>query len=485
MSKMVDPSELSASEARRLIGRRELSPTELLEACISQIEAINPKINAIVATDFARARMEAMLAEKAVLTGAALPPLHGLPIGIKDLNATQDLRTTWGSKLFENHVPSKDEALVTRLRAAGGIIVGKTNTPEFGSGTATDNLVYGPTRNPFDLERTPGGSSGGSAAALATNMLPLCQGSDTGGSLRNPATWCGVVGFRSTPGLISRENRTLNYTHFNVQGPMARSVADISLMMAGCVGNDERDPMADRCNPQAFLEIEPTDLKNVRVGWTEDFGGVAPLDNGIRDCFRAVIGALGNIFHSIDGRDPDFSDARDCFWTLRCVNYLASHAIRYEDHRDILSENIIKNVEAGKKMSLSDVSKAEVQWRKIYQDFEVFFEDIDLLIVPGNATPAFRIDDGIPHEINGEKMKNYMDASLIRSALTLTGHPVIAMPCGYDHIGLPFGLQLVGKRRGDVELLKIAMALEATLSTKPNLKRAIPDLVELAKCGRS
>ncbi len=172
---MSDPSELSASDARSLIGRRELSPTELLEACISRIEAVNPKINAIVANDFARARREAKDAEKAVMAGSALPPLHGLPIGIKDLNATQGLRTTWGSKLFENYVPTEDEALVGRMRAAGGIIVAKTNTPEFGSGTATDNLVYGPTRNPFNLERTSGGSSGGSAAALATNMLPLCH----------------------------------------------------------------------------------------------------------------------------------------------------------------------------------------------------------------------------------------------------------------------------------------------------------------------
>ena len=476
---MNDPSELSASEARRLIGLGELSPTELLEACISRIEAVNPQINAIVATDLNRTRKEAKIAEKAVLAGNALPPLHGLPIGIKDLNATKGLRTTWGSKLFENYVPAEDEALVARLREAGGIIVGKTNTPEFGSGTATNNLVYGPTRNPFDLERTSGGSSGGSGAALATNMLPLCQGGDTGGSLRNPATWCGVVGFRSTPGLVPRENRTLNYTHFNVQGPMARSVPDIALMMTGCVGNDERDPMANPCNPRAFLDLEPANLKKVRVAWTEDFGGVAPLDEGIRGCFQKIIGALKNTFQSLDARNPDFSDARDCFWTLRCVNYVASHKTRYEKHRDILSQNIIANVEAGEKMSLSDVSTAETQWRKIYRDFQVFFENIDLLIVPGNATPAFRIDDGIPREINGKKMENYMDASLIRSALTLTGHPVLALPCGYDHLGLPFGVQLVGKRRGDLELLEIAMALETTFSRSPGLKRPIPNLEDL------
>jgi amidase len=473
---MNDPSELSASEARRLIGRGELSPTELLEACIKRIEAVNPQINAIVATDLKQARREAKIAENAVLAGNALPPLHGLPMGIKDLNATKGLRTTWGSKLFENYVPTEDEALVARLRTAGGIIVGKTNTPEFGSGTATNNLVYGPTLNPFDPKRTSGGSSGGSAAALATNMLPLCQGGDTGGSLRNPATWCGVVGFRPSPGLVPRENRTLNYTHFNVQGPMARSVPDIALMMTGCVGNDDRDPMANLCNPQAFLNIEPANLKNVRVAWTEDFGGIAPLDDRIRGCFKKVIGTLKNTFQSLECCNPDFSSARDCFWTLRCVNYLASHKTRYEKNRNILSKNIIANIEAGGKMSLADVATAETQWREIYRNFEVFFENIDLLIVPGNATSAFRIEDGIPREINGKKMENYMDASLIRSALTLTGHPVLALPCGYDHLGLPFGIQLVGKRRGDLELLEISMALEAIFSENHDLKRAIPNL---------
>ena len=257
---------------------------------------------------------------------------------------------------------------------------------------------------------------------------------------------------------------------------MARSVPDIALMMTGCIGKDERDPMANPYSSQCFLEIEPANLKNVRAVWTEDFGGVAPLDDEIRKCFQDVIGALKNTFQSLEGRNPDFSDARDCFWTLRCVNYLASHKTRYENHRDILSQNIITNVEAGEKMSLSDVSKAETQWHKIYKDFEVFFENIDLLIVPGNATPAFRIDDGIPQEINGKKMENYMDASLIRSALTLTGHPVLALPCGYDHLGLPFGLQLVGKRRGDIELLEIAMALESIFSSNPSLTRAIPNL---------
>ena len=476
---MSDLCDLSAVESRRLIGAGELSPVALLEECIARIEAINPVINAVVAKDYDRAIREAVEAEKAVHDIKDLPPLHGIPIGIKDLNATEGLRTTWGSLLFKDHVPKADEALVARLRRAGAIIVGKTNTPEFGSGTATNNLVYGPTHNPFDLERTSGGSSGGSGAALATGMLPLCQGGDTGGSLRNPATWCGVVGFRSTPGLIPRENRTLNYTHFNVQGPMARSVADTALMMAGCVDDDNRDPLASPCDPLSFTGLEATDLGNIRAAWTEDFGGIAPLDDGIRNCFRELITNLDSTFRSLDGRNPDFSNARDSFWTLRCVNYLATHTTRYEQHRDILSPNIIANVEAGQKMSLADVSKAETQWRHLYANFQAFFEELDVLILPGNATPAFRIEDGIPREVNGKEMENYMDASLIRSALTLTGHPVLALPCGLDHLGLPFGVQLVGRRRGDHELLRIAMALENKLSNIEGLQRPLPNLEEL------
>ncbi len=471
-----DLCKLSAVTARKLIRAGDLSPVTFLEACIARIEAINQKVNAIVAKDYDRAIHEATVAEKDVKKHKHLPPLHGIPIGIKDLNATKGMRTTWGSLLFKDHVPKEDEALVARLRRAGAIIVGKTNTPEFGSGTSTNNLVYGPTRNPFDLERTSGGSSGGSGVALATGMLPLCQGGDTGGSLRNPATWCGVVGFRSTPGLVPHENRTLNYTHFNVQGPMARSVSDIALMMTGCIGNDHRDPLSGPYNQTSFLDLEAADLSNIRAAWTEDFGGIAPLDNGIRSCFQELLRNLRDTFQSFNCRNPEFSDARDCFWTLRCVNYLSAHTNRYEQHRDILSPNIIANVEAGLKMSLADVSKAETQWRQLYKNFQTFFEELDVLIVPGNATPAFRIEDGIPNEVNGRKMQNYMDASLIRSALTLTGHPILALPCGRDHLGLPFGVQLVGRRRGDLDLLRIALALETKLSKINSLQRPQPNL---------
>lgn len=477
---MTQSCDLSATEARRLMRTGELSPVELLESCLERIAAVNGAVNAITAMDEVRARTEAAAAEKAFASGEDAGPLAGLPVGIKDLNATQGLRTTYGSLIHENDVPDADEAMVARLRHAGAIVLAKTNTPEFGAGSNTTNRVFGATRNPFDLERTPGGSSGGSAAALAAGMLPLAHGSDTGGSLRNPATWCGVVGFRPTPGLVAREARTLNYTHFSVQGPMGRTVADAALMMSGLAGDDGRDALAGPCAPADFADLPGVDVSKLRVAWSTDFGGTAPLDDNIRDAFAGVMQEISPWFSACHERAPDFADARDIFWTLRCVYYVANHEDRIARHRDLLSPNIVSNYEAGLSMTLPDVARAERAWAKLYKAFQVFFDDIDLLIVPGNAVSPFRIDDGIPKMVGGKAMENYVDASLIRSALTLTGHPVIAVPAGVDSHGMPFGVQIVGKRRGDLNLLAAAHALETEIRKHPKLAVPAPNLAALA-----
>ncbi|MDD9878758.1 MAG: amidase family protein [Magnetovibrio sp.] len=476
---MSELCQLSAVEARRLIGVGELSPVALLEACIERIEAVNPAVNAVVATDYARAREDAAAAERAVRDGAELGPLHGLPVGIKDLNATAGLRTTYGSLLHADHVPDADEALVARLRAAGAIVVAKTNTPEFGSGSNTTNKVYGSTRNPYDLDRTSGGSSGGSAAAVSTGMLPLAHGSDTFGSLRNPATWCGVVGFRPTPGLVARENRALNYTHFSVQGPMARNVGDAALMMTGLAADDPRDAMSGPCDPASFASLETVDLSRLKVAWSVDFDGEAPVDDGIRDSFKACAGALAGLFGGFTEASPPVPGIRDVLWTLRCLYYLANHAERVRDHADVLSPTIVANVEAGLGMSLADAGAAEKAWSRLHAGFQAFFADLDLFILPGNAVGAFRLEDGIPKTVGGRVMENYVDASLVRSIVTLMGHPVIAIPCGTDHLGLPFGVQVVGKWRGDHQLLSAAAALEAALAGIPSCAVAPPDLEKL------
>src|ERR1700722_2700912 len=275
---MTEPCDLTAVHARRLIGTKQLASTELLASCIARIEAVDHAINAMVARDFDRALVAAKAADAVVARGDPLPPLHGLPIGIKDLQETEGLRTTHGSVIFRDHVPTADERLVAGVRQAGAIVLGKTNTPEFGAGANTRNAVYGATGNPFDPEKSAAGSSGGSAVALATGMVPICSGSDTGGSLRNPAAFCGVVGFRPTPGLVPTERRPHGWSGLPVVGPMGRTVADTALLLSGIVGDDAGDPLATTIHrktvrePSDFYPPAAIDLGRLRVALTSDFG---------------------------------------------------------------------------------------------------------------------------------------------------------------------------------------------------------------------
>lgn len=476
---MAEPCELSATNARRLIGRKRLSPIELLESCIARIEMVNPTVNAVVTTCYERAREEARAATDALIRGDDLPPLHGLPFGVKDLNDTEGVRTTYGSPLYADHVPEKDEALVAKIRKAGGILVGKTNTPEFGAGGNTNNPVYGATRNPFDTARTSGGSSGGSAAALATDMLPLCTGSDTGGSLRRPATYCGVAALRPTAGLIASDKRTIGYTTYSTQGPMARTVTDLALLTSVMAGGEDYDPLSYPNDATALRILDDIDLSSLRVAISEDLGG-APVDDGIRRVFRETLAHYQNVFTFIEERDPDFKTANDVFWILRGVGFVANHKDRYEQHRDQLGPNILFNTEAGLKMTVSEIAWAHREQTVIYRNFQKFFDGIDVLICPGVPIHPFPVDQRAPTEINGEKMEHYISASAITSWLTLTGHPVVALPCGLDATGTPFGIQIVGRRHADRFVLGIAHALERIFSANPTLARPQPDIKSLA-----
>src|ERR1700761_3281948 len=301
----MEPCDLTAGEARRLIGAKRLSASELLESCIARIEAVDPAVNAMVARDFDRARVAAKAADAATVRGDTLPALHGLPIGIKDLEPTEGLRTTFGSPLFHDNVPAKDGRLVAAIRAAGAIVVGKTNTPEFGAGANTRNAVYGATGNPFDPSKSCAGSSGGSAVALAAGMVPICQGSDTGGSLRNPAAFCGIVGFRPTPGLVPTERRPHGWSGLAVVGPMGRTVADTALLLSGMIGDDALDPLATTIHgktvrhPRDFYPPERIDLATLRVAFTPDFG-FAPTENHIASVFAEKINTFRHVFAQAD-----------------------------------------------------------------------------------------------------------------------------------------------------------------------------------------
>jgi len=470
--------DMDAVELRRLIGEKAISPVELLADCLDRIAALNPRLNAITATCIDRARAEARAATDAVTAGAVLGPLHGLPIGIKDLQETEGLRTTYGSPLFADYVPPADERMVAAVRRAGAIVVGKTNTPEFGAGANTFNTVYGATRNPFDPARTCGGSSGGSAVALATGMLPLCTGSDTGGSLRIPAAFCGIVGFRPSPGLVPNERRTLGWTPISVAGPMGRTVADTMLLLQAQVTGDSGDPLVQAADGAAFAVPAPVDLARLRVAVSGDLGGT-PVDRRIRATLAERIELIRSDFRSCTWRDPDLVGADRAFAVIRAQNYLAGQRERYERHRDQLGTYVRWNYEAGLAMSAADVAAAHAVQTRIYRGLERFFTEHDILISPTVGVPPFPIEDGHVREVEGRVLDSYFAWLAPTYYLSLTGHPCVSIPCGLEPTGTPFALQICGPARQDKFVLDVAHALERRLARDPRTARPKPDLAKL------
>ena len=477
---MTHSCDLPAVEARHLIGTKELSPVELLESCIDRIEAVNPTVNAIVATCYERAREEARSAERAVIKSEPLGTLHGLPFGVKDLNLTEGVRTTFGSLIHEDFVPEEDERMVADLRAAGAILVGKTNTPEFGAGANTVNKVYGATVNPFDTARTCGGSSGGSAVALATGMLPLCTGSDTGGSLRIPAGFCGITAIRCTPGVVASERRPVGLTTFSVQGPMARSVPDAALMLGAMADHDPRDPLSHAFGTESLEAIDPVDLSTLRVAVSPDLG-FAHVDDGIRDTFAARVEAFRPAFGACVERNPEMESASRAFWLIRGVHFLASRLDSYREHKHLLGPNVIGNVEAGLAMKPEDIGWAFAEETRLYRALQSFFDEVDVLICPTVAVPPFPVEQLFCTHINGVALENYIQWADLTSGLTLTGHPIVSIPCGLDPTGTPFGLQIVGPRRHSERfVIAVAAAMERYADGRTQIARPVPDIDSLS-----
>lgn len=475
--------EESAKILRALIGRKALSPIELFDACVARIEAVNPAVNAIVALDLDRGRDAAKSAEAAVMRGARLGTLHGLPIAVKDLTPTEGLRTTWGSLVYRDHVPEADDAIVARIRAAGGIVVGKTNTPEFGAGANTVNRVYGATVNPFDTELSCAGSSGGSAVALATGMVPLATGSDLGGSLRTPASFCGVVGHRPSVGTVANPSRGFGWSPLACDGPMARTVDDAALLMSAIAGHDERDPLSRPQEGQVVRGLADADPSALRIVFSEDLG-CAPVSRGVRDWFRTTAESLAPLFASARWQDPDLGDVHTTFETLRGVQFVASHGEVVDRHVGLLGPNVIANVASGRALSIADVAAATLQHTALYRRFQGFFDDIDLLICPAAAAVPYPVDDLAVLEIDGETLATYVTWLAITYAITLTGHPATVIPCGLGPTGMPIGLQLVGRAGDDRGTLAIARALEATLAADEPRRRPVPDIEALAAGNR-
>lgn len=482
---MTEPCDLTARDARFLIGTKRLSARELVESCINRIETIDPAVNAMVARDFERARKAAAEADQATMRGDPLGALHGLPIGVKDLENVAGLRTTYGSQLFANHVPDQDQAIVASVRRAGGIVLGKTNTPEWGAGANTRNAVYGATGNPFDPSKSAAGSSGGSGVALATGMVPLATGSDTGGSLRNPAAYNGIVGFRPTPGLVPSDKRPLGWNPLSVLGPMARNVPDLCLLLSIMVADDPCDPLATTIYGQTvrraddFARPAPCDLASLKVAMTPDFG-FAPTEKHIRNVFARLCESIAPLFASADETAPDCSGTDEAFEVLRAVSFLASFHDRVRETPDKVGPNVRANVEEGLRYNALDITHALKQQTILYNKWQTFFRHFDVIISPAVTLSPRPWTELFPAEIDGKKTRTYFHWLALAYAVTIVGHPAISIPVGRDDFDMPFGLQIVGPRGGDAKVLAVAAALEEALADNPLTARPVPDLKLLA-----
>ena len=458
---------------------------EVVESCIARIEAVDHAVNAVVARDFERARDAAKAAERAVTHGAALPALHGLPIGIKDLEDTAGLTTTYGSTIYRDHVPEADERVVAAVRAAGAIVLGKTNTPEWGAGANTRNAVYGATGNPFDRRKSAAGSSGGSAVALACGMVPLASGSDTGGSLRNPAAFCGIVGFRPSPGLVPSEKRPQGWSPLGVLGPMARTVPDVCLLLSAMVSGDARDPLATTVHghlvrrAQDYARPAPLDLACLRVALTPDFG-FAPTERHIAEVFAEKTGLFRHAFAQAEETTPDCAGADEAFEVLRAVTFLAAHLERVRARAEDVGPNVRADVQRGLGYGAADVARAETLQTALYRRWQDFFRDWDVILTPSITISPRPWTELYPAEIDGRPTRTYFHWLALAYAVTLAGHPAVSLPVGRDRHGMPFGLQVVGPRGGDAYVLSVAAALERMLAEDSRTARPQPDLARLS-----
>ncbi len=481
---LTEPCELSAVEARALIGAKKLSASELLESCIRRIDAVDPAVNAMVARDDERARAAAKAADAATMRGDPLPALHGLPLGVKDLENVAGLRTTYGSQLYADHIPAEDQLIVAKTRAAGAIVIGKTNTPEWGAGANTRNAVYGATGNPFDPAKCAAGSSGGSGVALATNMVPIATGSDTGGSLRNPAAYNGIVGFRPTPGLVPSDKRPLGWNPLSVLGPMARTVPDLCLLLSTMVGDDAADPLSTTIHgktvrrPEDFAVPAAIDLASLKVAVTPDFG-FAPTEKHIRKVFAEKVGAFSSLFAAAENATPDCSGTDETFEVLRAVSFLANMHDRVRDTPELVGPNVRANVEEGLRYGALDITRALKQQTAIYLRWQSFFEHYDVILSPAVTLSPRPWSELYPAEIDGRPTRTYFHWLALAYAPTTVGHPAISLPVGLDDHGMPFGLQIVGPRGGDAKVLAVAAALEQALAGDALTARPVPDIAKL------
>ena len=453
-----DLAACTATEIARLVGAREASPVEVAQAALDRIDTVNDPINAVVTIN-EHLLDEARSLEKTLSAGAVPGPLCGVPVGIKDVTPVAGIRTTYGSPLFANHVPDEDALVVERLKAAGALIVGKTNTPEFAAGANTYNKVFGRTRNPWNRELSAGGSTGGGAAALASGMIAIAEGTDLGGSLRIPASFCGLVGLRPSSGLVPAWPTNWLWDDLSVTGPIARNAEDAALALSVMSGQDPRLPMCQSTVGKDFVgDTASLQLDGLRLAYSHDVAGIG-VDKEIEECCRNSALGLIDAGATVDPMDVDLSEGRKAFLHLRGL-WFVSHMHAHLDQLSEMGENVRGNVEAGLKLTTEQLAWANAARGRMWSFFEDFFRRYDFLLTPTTAISPFPVTQNHPDKVGGQQMKTYIDWFAPTFLLSLTGLPVASVPCGLDPEGLPVGLQVVGPPGGEGRVLGLCARIQ-------------------------
>ena len=448
--------DLPAVDQLAMFRAGSVSARELLAAHVARIEAVNPRVNAVVALDPEPARRRAAALDQSRAEGRQAGPLAGLVTAHKDLTETVDFPTTSGSPLFAGHRPARDSLLVERMKQAGALAVGKTNTPEFGAGSHTFNPVYGVTANAFDLGRSAGGSSGGAAVALTTGMVAVADGSDVGGSLRNPAAWSNIVGLRPSPGVVPRIVPGNAWSTLPTEGPMARSVADLVLLLRVLAAPEVRDP---RYRPVPLDAADQPETRPLRVAWSRDLGGL-PVEAEVLDVLHGFRRQVEDLGWQVVDAEPDLSGADECFEVLRAWSYASGPAGQLGDRLSQVKAAVSDEVRRGRALTADQVAAASAHLAVLWRRAVAFFAQHDLLIAPVTAVMPFPLEHEYPREIAGRRMASYTEWLRVASRVTVLGLPALSLPAGFGPSGLPVGAQLVGRPWGDEALLRAALTLE-------------------------
>jgi amidase len=450
---------MSAVNMALLLRSKKISAREVMQAHLKQIAKVNAKVNAIITfVPEDELMAQALAADESLMKRKLTGPLHGLPIAVKDLTETRGIRTTYGSPIWRDNVPTQDALIVQRQKQAGAIIIGKTNVPELGMGSQTFNPLFGPSFNPYDISKTCGGSTGGGAAALACGMIPIADGSDMGGSLRNPGSFCNVVGLRTSPGRVPIINSKLAWQGLGVQGPMARTVSDCAFLLSVQAGPDNRSPISIMENAQPFAQPLGVDFKNVKVAFIRDLG--LPWEKEVKETVDAQKKIFESLGCMVEEDEPNMTDANNCFVNFRHWQYEAQYGDLLATNGDKMNDYCKWHIIEGRKLTGPFLSRLEIKRSALYRRFQLFLEKYEFLIMPVSQVLPFDVNTHYPTEIEGEKMLTYIDWMRSAYYISIVGNPALSVPCGFSKSGLPIGIQIIGRHNADLRVLQMGFAFE-------------------------